>query len=293
LNNISWIKTNLNERISDPSLDFKVELQRQSFERLPFNDAAINLANHIKNNYNKKIYVCLSGGMDSEFLVRLFHKLKIDFTALIAKPETFSAEREYAYELINELKIPFKILTFTDKQWLQTYYKWIHKKYNSHNLSAIFFYLAEYVESEGGMIVDGTHFGGFNGITFHAKNIENFIIQNDGNIPNIVGNQIFYVREMEMLYAESFSNLPYITFFQYNPQIVVAMLDAIQKEDLTWNHYKSRLYQVSYRPKIMTSFIRSNFQNLLLNMGKFRKYTPVDTVVFGKKEELIEKIWKP
>ena len=81
----NWLYSNIKQRIIDPSIDLfvNVNLKNITVKKLFFEDACDYNANQIKSNYDKKIYIAFSGGMDSEKIVRVFHRNKIDFLPII------------------------------------------------------------------------------------------------------------------------------------------------------------------------------------------------------------------
>ena len=68
------------------------------------------------------------------------------------------------------------------------------------------------------------------------------------------------------------------------------MLDSILPIDLTWNDYKSRLYQVLYRPKLKETFFNPRIEQMIKTIDLNRKFKPNYIKIFGKKEQLIDLI---
>ena len=294
---INWIETNILDRIKNPNLDFYAKIIKSDFEKVSFDIAATNVARELQN-LNKKIFVSFSGGYDSEFIVRKLHSLNIEFTPIIILLETYSSEREYAYKTLRELKIPAKILKLSNFEYISLYAKYIHKKFNSYESTPIPIFLLDYISSENGILIDGTGMGGMNCLPLHVaasttgpKKYEKTIIDqlNNNSVNyNFVSEQIYYLREQESywsyLYPDSF-----FIFFMQNPQIVVSMLDSISPSDKTWNDYKERIFQLTWRPKLREVFFEKenfNYSKTIKQIDSLRKYKPNHVVFFGNKQQL-------
>ena len=77
---MSWLTTNIKNRLQNPNCDFEVYINKTSFEKVNFEQASDSVALSIAN---EKIFVGFSGGYDSEFIIRCLHRNKIPFTKLI------------------------------------------------------------------------------------------------------------------------------------------------------------------------------------------------------------------
>lgn len=294
---INWIETNILDRINNPNLDFCAKIKKSNFEKVSFDIAAINVAKELQN-LNKKIFVSFSGGYDSEFIVRKLHSLKIEFTPIVVHLETYSSEREYAYKALRELKIPAKVLKLSNFEYISLYAKYVHKKFNSFESTPIPAFILDYISSENGILIDGTGMGGMNCLPLHVaasttglKKYEKTIIDqiNENNIYyNFVSEQTYYLREQESYWSYLYPNSFYI-FFMQNPQIVVSMLDSILPSDKTWNDYKERIFQLTWRPKLREVFCAKenfNYLKIISQIDSLRKYKPNHVVFFGNKQQL-------
>jgi hypothetical protein len=294
---INWIETNILDRINNPNLNFYAKIKKSNFEKVSFDIAATNVAKELQN-LNKKIFVSFSGGYDSEFIVRKLHSLKIEFIPIIVHLETHSSEREYAYKTLRELNIKAKVLKLSNYEYFNLYVNFIHKKFNSFESSPIPIFLMNYVNDENGILIDGTGIGGMNCLPLHTvnsttgpKQFENEIInQINENIINynFVSQQIYYLREQESYWSYLYPNSFYI-FFMQNPQIVVSMLDSILLSDKTWNDYKERIFQLTWRPKLREVFFakrKFDYLKTISQIDSLRKYKPNHVVFFGDKQQL-------
>jgi len=104
----SVISINLNKKIKGP---------------LPlYKDALINNARIMRDSYSEPFDVCLSGGTDSEVVVRTFKSAGIKHNTFIFKLENDYNVRDVnnAVNLCNELNINYKIINFNLEQFFNT-----------------------------------------------------------------------------------------------------------------------------------------------------------------------------
>lgn len=99
------------------SLNFKVK----SDKLLTYKNALLNNGKVLRDSFSEPFDVCLSGGTDSEIVVRVFKELGITHHTYIFKCENNYNIRDvnYATELCEELNIPYKIVDFN----LQHFYE--------------------------------------------------------------------------------------------------------------------------------------------------------------------------
>lgn len=302
---MNWFYSNIVDRLTNKNLDFSLKFSKIDFDIVSFDTASNNVVLDIVNSTSKKIYVLLSGGLDSEFVIRKFHQLKIDFIPVIIdrEGEEYRLEREYAYKVLRDLNITnAKILKLSDVECVKIVYEKIYKNLNSNIFAPIQIYSCQFAESENAIIVDGTHFGGFAQQAARYSNRlmeEKYKEQNWNN--SLMKNCDFFLRESE-IYALAYYKIgfPLYCFFMHTPQIVVSMLDEIDDKDYHWHDYKSRIYKISYRPKLRSKLpeLDKNIVDLikinnpdffqprgLSNENLLNKKYPKDTVNFGKKEQ--------
>ena len=91
----NWIESNMRFRLAVPSADYELYVRPYPFKEMSFQDAADHTAKLIYENH-KKIYVSFSGGADSDFVVRCFHRNKIPFKVILVKTSGNEEELSYA-----------------------------------------------------------------------------------------------------------------------------------------------------------------------------------------------------
>ena len=75
----NWLATNLAERTINPTVDFELIINPYPFKKMDFNSAVEMTIKEIAGKYSN-FYLGLSGGYDSEFVLRAFHKFGIPIT---------------------------------------------------------------------------------------------------------------------------------------------------------------------------------------------------------------------
>lgn len=106
---------------TDPNSIFKIHFNNK-IDKLPsYKDALFNNAKIMRDSYNEPFDVMLSGGVDSEMVVRTFHAVGIKHNTCIFRLENNYNIRdvEYAVALCNELNISYKIIDFNVQKFFE------------------------------------------------------------------------------------------------------------------------------------------------------------------------------
>lgn len=82
-------------------------------QKLSFNDAADYTAKAIAERYDN-LHVCLSGGLDSEFICKVLLRNNIPFTPVVVNTMWSEMEMWYTYKFCNENNIKPMVLDYTD-----------------------------------------------------------------------------------------------------------------------------------------------------------------------------------
>jgi hypothetical protein len=228
----NWLTSNIAERQNNPCADFTVKLNPYPFEVLNFTDAAELAALDIANNYSN-LYVALSGGLDSDYIVRLFHRLGIKFVTIIVCCGN-EIENQYAYETCKELGINPVVIHMSENTFKEYYYEYIFKKLNGVGWNSTqVIAAANYAKERNGVLLTGNHFLG------------------DGN--ELVS-EMHYANSNEWdYYLDYIVDVPNIDLFLYTPQLACSMLPK-KIESVEWNYYRHRLYNIKYREKMKAKY---------------------------------------
>jgi len=101
------------------SINFNKKIKKDSIPS--YKDALFNNARIMRDSFNEPFDVCLSGGTDSEIVVRTFKSVGIKHNTFIFKLENNYNIRDVtnAVNLCNELNIDYKIIDFNVEQFFK------------------------------------------------------------------------------------------------------------------------------------------------------------------------------
>ena len=262
----NWILHNLDQRLSDFSLDLKVTLQPYSFKEMSFHAAADYTANLINENYNN-LFLSHSGGADSDYVFHCLCRNNIKFTPIIVETSGNSIELKYALHSCKKFNITPVILKLSNKEYLEIFKSEIIDKLNGVGIYTVPGIVAGYyAKDHDGILIKGDHF-----------------IENDQTSIYTGINEWDFYNEVLIGYEY---NIP---FFNYTIELSYAMVNEIKQMHIS--DWKKKTYNLDYRPKIDYNF-SYHFQEVVKKFFKLRPYRPEPTMLFGAKEQFL-KILKP
>ena len=250
-----WSKSNLNDRFTNKNSKFEVYLNPQQFQKIDFNRACEEAAVEIYQKY-KTLYLAFSGGMDSDYILRLFHRLNISITPIIV---CYGNEKEnvYAYKTCKELKIDPVVIKPTTEEFIKTFDEEIYLKYNGLGIHSTQVYFAHRAVKNGTLIT-GNH------------------IMGDGHE---VINETEFANANEYDYYIPDS----IDLLTYTPEIVYSIIqNAKDNIGMEWNIFKSKLYNIGHRNKIKAEY--SMVVNSVIQMLNSKRVIPHYHHVWTKDE---------
>lgn len=251
----NWCTSNLNDRLINKNSIFQVYLNPQKFQKVDFNTACEESAVEIYQKY-KTLYLAFSGGMDSDYILRIFHRLKIPITPIIVCYGN-EKENEYAYKTCKELKINPVVIKPTTEEFIKTYYEEICLKYNGIGIHSTQVYFANKIVKDGALIT-GNH---------------------------IMGDGYEIINDIEFANANEYDYyIPHtIDLLMYSPEITYAILQKMKdKINCQWNIFKSQLYNIEYRNKIKAEY--SKDVNTIIQMLNSKRIIPQYHHIWSKKE---------
>jgi hypothetical protein len=250
----NWIQsTTLNLRDSNPIADFILTINLYPFKKIDFDSAVEITVKEIGHNYSN-LYLALSGGYDSEFLLRSFHKFNVDVTPIIVCYNN-DAETKYAFEVCDELNItPVKIV-LTDDQFLTYLNEKISKKFNGsgYNFTHVLF-AADYSRQHNGTLLTGNHLIG-----------DSTDIITDDNFASL--------NEWDFYLDHTHPDLNHIDVFLYTLELACSMLPA--DNGLTWQEYKHKLFNVKQRDKARPTYSTEVISQIKSILGAKEDYKHV------------------
>lgn len=265
----NWLTTNIKDRVDNKNIDFSVVITPYPFEKKSFASASEATALKIAA-LGKPIYIAFSGGADSEYVVRLFKKLNIPFTALTVRTPGNEYELMYADLLYDSNPDIQKIYIDLDfKSYLKKYIETIKITRVTAINSIPLIECAKYAKNNGGIVISGDYLGdcGYNkttGIMLAGFSEWDFYVD-------------IFVDENVL-----------VPFFHYDLSIVESMVSLFDKSKI--EVFKSNLYKTIIRPKFKYHF-GTKFGKGVEKINTKIKNSPKSQVLFTKKQflELIDK----
>ena len=248
--------------------DYDVEFNLYPFKPLDFHTAAEEAAMKISKKY-KNLYVGLSGGIDSEYVLVCFHKLKIPIIPLIILCEGNEEESKYAFKMCKKLNIIPQVINCSNNEILDICVNYIFKKINGIQFeSATRAYSANHVKNNNGTLICGEHIIG------------------DGN--TLIRDSEYSMNERDGCDSHHFGDE--IGFFTYTPQLTYSMIsgNTLNGENMSWKEYKSKLFGLELRDKIHYSYSK-RIQKINSSIRRSRSFK---TEIRWKKNEILD-IFKP
>lgn len=224
-----WLKNNLHERFTNKAADFNVVMNPYPFKNVSFDEAVKNTIEEISNNYGQ-LYLGLSGGCDSDFVMQAFHKHGVPIVPVIACCGN-EKENVYAFKTCKRLNVEPVFIQIKDDEFLDCFEKSIYEPFNGvgYNSTQNMF-ICDYVRKQKGTLLIAEHLLG------------------DGD--DIITNSNFaFSNEWDYYHPHYFSDLVTFDFFLYSAELSYSMMPH-HLPNISWAQYKSELYGTEYREKI-------------------------------------------
>jgi hypothetical protein len=111
----NWFTTNLKDRTKENLCAFNITLTPYEFTRGNFYEMCNNQATELYEHHDK-LYLSYSGGLDSEFVLKVFNDLKLDITPVIVMTPYNDIETQYALKFCKERSIIPEIVSYTETE---------------------------------------------------------------------------------------------------------------------------------------------------------------------------------
>jgi hypothetical protein len=246
----NWVACNLDERFTNPVSDYILTLTPYPFKPVDFNSAVEMTVKEIASNYGN-LFLALSGGYDSEFVLRAFHKYGVPITPVIVLYGN-EVESRYAYKVCDELRITPVEIKVTDEQFIEYYYEKIYKKFNVpggfHATQSLF--AAEYIEKNNGTLIIGGH------------------VMSNGNTN--IADEFSDTTEWDFYTHYLYPAVNAIDFYLYTAEIAYSVMP--QHNTGTWSEHKHKLFNIEYREKIRPKYPRIVIDKLKEIIGDVTTY---------------------
>jgi len=258
----NWITENIQERFVNENSIFNVELKPHPFKKISFDQAVEQTIFEIAKKY-KNLYLGLSGGYDSDFVIHAFHKYNVPITPVIVCCGN-ELENTYAFRTCKKLNIDPVFIQVSDDEFINYYEEKIYKKFNGvglHSTQKLF--VCEYIQKNNGTFVTG----------------ENWL----GDGSDIINNQkVSFINEWDFYHTYSY-DIPSIDFFLYSAELSYAMMPH-HLPKMTWAQYKNYLFNIEYRTKMRPEY-SEKIKNRICYLRTI-KSCPIKTGVIWSKDEI-------
>ena len=152
----NWININHKLCLNTKTTPFEIELAIPQKINFNFEEASNITASLIANTFDN-LYLCLSGGMDSEYVASVLLRNKIPFVPVLLKTKNNLSELWYAYHFCSKNNLKPLVLDYSTKnnKLLHTMFK--YSRAAAINITISFFphVVAEHVAALGGSLITG------------------------------------------------------------------------------------------------------------------------------------------
>lgn len=223
-----WMKSNIGEVLYGMQGSFRVWFEPYRFQPQSFMQEAEYTAKLISYSYPEDLCLGLTGGADSEFIARLFSRLKINFLPIIVKSPCNEHDWHRAIRLCNELDLPYYESEVTEEEVLNYFVDITYKKYHNDGLNYTYQMMVADLAKTMGMvaILGETH--------VYDPNPSQSIVR-------------------AFKFLADFRYHDVIPFYYYTPSIALAEMKEIRDTD-TAQAFKSRVRGTVYRDKIYPKY---------------------------------------
>jgi hypothetical protein len=254
-----WLQPNLHLRLEDRNRDFEVLFQPYQFKNKSFEEECDITAQMIATKA-ENIFIGLSGGIDSEFVCKVFLRNFVKFTPIIAVYEGNEKERAFAFDFCQRHSINPIILEITNYELIKILFEDIFKKLNGVGINSI------------ATIAAGRHAEKNNGIYIQAEHLV-------GDGTEKINAFDYYIPEWDF-YNHVLTQTEIIPFFIYRLELCYAMLDTVCESYDTWVNYKSKMFQCMIRPKLKPKY-NSDIMKLISLVYAQKKILPKHQYIIG------------
>jgi hypothetical protein len=121
----NWLTTNLRQRFTHKDLDFNVYFKPYTFKKMSFWDASSYTIKLIAEKY-ENLFLSLSGGYDSEFVLKVCVENKVPVTPIIVIMNGGEVETSLALNFCKVNNIKPLVVRPTDREIIKLWYDYIY-----------------------------------------------------------------------------------------------------------------------------------------------------------------------
>lgn len=271
----NWLNLDF-ENITESTFDIEFSI-KTPIQHFSFQQAADYTANLIKEKY-KNLHLCLSGGLDSEFVATVLLRNNIAFNPVILMTPLNNAEVWYAFKFCNTYKLDPIILDYTNQfdydKLLKQIYNTSIKINSAPNVSLIPNVIAKIIKGADILLGSGEC----------CKNCKDY---------NEPLGEIFEFEKHDFHLDLEFPNRHPGSFFTYTPEIFLAFVQDIDITK-TSQEAKAELYGVLTRSKTDSIVYQAGCSEELkrMVMARVEKMNWTEAMISLSREEILKKLAK-
>lgn len=257
-----WFSTNLIDRNFNNLLDFQIKLCPYESNNLSFKQNSILVANEIIDKYGK-IYLAYSGGLDSEYVLRLFTECNLPITPIILNTPFNQSELLYAKKYCGENDIKCEVITLSKNEFIDSLKRRTLDRGFFSLLGGIPLLLCDELVSSGGKLLTG--YG------------DPFTIISGNNKPQRM-NSMLEFSEWDY-YLDVYDGTHPSGFLTYDISLFLSMIREISYETDVQTA-KATLYNLTRRQKIFWDpEFYSIFREIMIPVEKYSVLLNRDTLL--------------
>jgi len=246
----NWLASNLAERTINPTVDFELIINPYPFKKMDFNSAVEMTIKEISSKYSN-FYLGLSGGYDSEFVLRAFHKFGIPIVPIIVCYGT-EIENDFAFRACADIGITPVVISLTDEQFLNYLKEKVYTPFNGSGYNATHvMFAAQYAEQRNGTLITGGHWIGAD--------------------PTDIADDYASAHEWDYYTHYVYPSVNKIDFFLYTIELMYSMFP--ETDEGNWSVYKQQLFNIEYREKVRAKYtppVISEMRKILGNKEDYK-----------------------
>jgi hypothetical protein len=265
---------------------FVIEYTETTDRNISFQEACLESAQEIYNQYNQTVYVSLSGGADSECVANSFYNQGLSFVPVIVKIEEYNQhDIRFALNWCKKRNITPMIIEHNVDQWGNILIDYFVKSKNRMFIGVTNMYIADRVKEMGGYLVTGC--GDLQLLPDPGLN---------DLCPTVNSEYKEHYTHWECDYAVDQHDPGYHPngFFSWKPEM---LLSFVQERDPDWTNEEAKwyLYNVPPRPnyyggEYFISIIWKKHGKIIENGRKL--FGTHDWVIVGTKQNIINNLYK-
>lgn len=260
-----WFAHNIRARLTNPLAEMEATVAPHPFARLPFDAAADHTA--AKLSQCGPLFLALSGGADSDYVLHVFARRQLPITPIIVLTGGNAQEAAYGFASCERLGIAPVVLRMREAEVLKSYYDDIFTRLNGYGVHSVAALRAgRYAQEHGGHLVIGEH-----------------CIDGDDDAKK----RVCAVNEWDFYNEALIEGAETYPFFLYTPELAYAMVARIRQGPVA--AWKAGLYGLTPRPKLHYAY-SALFNQTLVAINKKRAHYAVALCRLGTRERFLAQL---